>query len=99
MGSGMLLQMRLLLWLAILAIGPARALSADGPNSDGAPLRYEAPKYLTGSIYGVGANRNRLLFKFTRVATRTGSTLDVMRDYRDVEGKLVAREHLVYIGD
>jgi hypothetical protein len=61
-------------------------------------LRYEQPVQLTGSIYA-GADRAKLLFKFTRKATRTGSRLNVLREFSYPDGRLAAREWVVYDGD
>jgi hypothetical protein len=62
-------------------------------------LLYEEPKNLTGSIYAKGPEPGKLLFKFKRVATRSNSALDVMREYTTPEGHIAAREHVVYEGN
>jgi len=60
-------------------------------------LKYEEPKYLTGAIYA--RDGGRLLFNFKRVASRSGSTLHVQRNFTYPDGNLAAREHAVYKGD
>jgi hypothetical protein len=62
-------------------------------------LDYEEPKHLKGAIYAEGTATNALLFRFTRVATRSGAMLDVLRNYTYPDGKFAAREHLVYEGN
>ena len=62
-------------------------------------LRYEEPIYLTAAIYAQGAANQQPLFNFKRVATRSGSTLKVQRDFTYPDGKLAARERVVYEGD
>ena len=52
-------------------------------------MKYEEPKYLVGAIYAPGSEH--LLFKFKRVATRTGATLNVRRNFTYPDGKLAAR--------
>ena len=40
-----------------------------------------------------------MLFKFKRVATRSGSRVNVLREYTYPDGKPAARERIVYDGD
>jgi hypothetical protein len=94
---------RYLLWpcdpglsLALVA-GCAGVFAAEPPKPNGAELKYEEPKYLTGAIYASGSKQ--LLFKFKRTATRSGSTLTVLRDFTYPDGRLAARERVVYEGD
>ena len=66
-----------------LSLGAAlvpRIFCAESNVASG-ELRYEEPRNLTGAIYSAGAEPKRLLFKFQRVATRSGSVLNVLRDY------------------
>jgi hypothetical protein len=89
-------------WLALaFVIGlPGRlAFSAEAGKSSAPELRYEEPSHLTGSVFAREGGQDRLLFKFKRGATRSGSTLDVLRDYSYPDGALAAREHVVYEGD
>jgi len=53
--------------------------------------------FLQGSIYS--SDRKDLLFRFTRRATRTGSTVHVERDYLYPDGRLAVREQVSYEGD
>ncbi len=71
----------------------AMAASSLGPSASG----YEEPRFLTGSIYS--RDTKQLLFKFKRLAERSGSTLKVERDFTYPDGKLAARELVVYEGD
>jgi len=59
-------------------------------------LTYEEPKHLTASIYAKGPEPRKLLFHFKRVATRSGSKLDVVREYSYPDGSIAAKEHVVY---
>jgi len=52
---------------------------------------------LTGAIYA--RDTRQLLFKFKRIADRSGSTLKVQRDFTYPDGKLAAQERVVYEGD
>lgn len=64
-----------------------------------APFRYELPKSLTGTVYAANSNLKRVLFKFTREMTRTGDKVKVIGDYTTPDGKLAAREVMVYEKD
>jgi hypothetical protein len=75
------------------------ALSAETAIPDNPRLIYEEPTSLTGAIYAREARSEDLLFRFKRVATRSGSTLDVLREYTYPDGKPAAREHVVYEGN
>ncbi len=82
-----------------LALLPAQtsqtviAASSPGPRAS----EYEEPRVLTGSIYS--RDTKQLLFKFKRVAERSGASLKVERDFAYPRGKLAAREQVVYAGD
>ncbi|HWI56524.1 MAG TPA: hypothetical protein VNZ22_04820 [Bacillota bacterium] len=62
-------------------------------------LKYEEPTYLTAKIYAQGSHQTKLLYEFKRVATRSGATLKVQRDFTYPDGKLAARERVIYEGD
>jgi len=71
------------------------ALAADVPGAR--PLRYEVPVSLNANI--CDATGTNVLFKFKRTATRSGTNLNVLREYTAPDGKLAARETLTYHGD
>jgi hypothetical protein len=73
--------------------------AADTANPPAAPLKYEEPKLLTATIYAQDSGRQQVLFKFKRVATRSGSELSVLREYTYPDGRPAARERVVYNGD
>ncbi len=85
----------------LLIVGPEAnhrtVLGAEPPKTAGAALRYENPKHLAGAIYA--PRTKQLLFKFKRVANRSGTTLNVERDFTYPDGKLAAREHVLYEDD
>lgn len=64
---------------------------------DARPLKYEAPSPFTATIYD--ATATNVLFKFKRTATRSGTNLNVLREYVYPDGKLAARETVIYEGD
>lgn len=80
--------------LAFLCLAlPAGAESVP----DSPPLKYQAPASLTATIYDQGGSN--ILFRFKRTATRSGTNLNVLREYTRPDGQLVARETLTYHGD
>jgi hypothetical protein len=73
-------------------------LTAWAEDAPVAPrLKYEAPALLTASI--CDATGTNVLFKFNRTATRNGTNLNVLREFTAPDGKLAARETIVYSGD
>jgi len=89
-----------LCWLAVLLGAGADGLSVLGAEAFspvGGALIYEEPRYLAGAIYA--PDSNQLLFKFKRVASRSGSRLEVRRDFTYPDGKPAARERVIYEGD
>jgi hypothetical protein len=92
----------LLCWLAVSLVPGAedrKSLGMGLAQSPGIHLEYEAPRFLAGAIYGRGVESNKLLFRFEREATRSGDTLNVRRDYALPDGRLAARERVVYEGN
>lgn len=66
--------------------------ATDVPATD-----YLEPETLSGTVYADGT-LSRVLFTFRRTATRTGSTVRVLRDFNLPDGTLAARERIVYQG-
>ncbi|MBI2928831.1 MAG: hypothetical protein HYY24_24475 [Verrucomicrobia bacterium] len=88
--------------LLALWVGTEPLAGADSPQGPKAPantLDYGEPKLLTGTIYEPGSNPPKVLFKFRRTATRSGSTIRVLREYNDPDGTPAARERVVYEAD
>jgi hypothetical protein len=59
--------------------------------------KYAEPKSLAGTIYS--SDHKAVLFKFSRRLTGSGARLEALREYTYSDGKLAAREHVVYNGD
>ncbi len=72
---------------------------SEAAQPSDAPLAYEEPKFLAGAIYSSDIKQRQLLFNFKRTATRSGSTLKVEREYTYPDGRLAAKEHVVYEGN
>src|SRR5437016_2364446 len=74
------------------------ALAEDSGNQEHV-LNYEQPKMLTGTIYAKDSERRTPLFRFKRIATRSGSKLKVLREYTYPDGRPAVRECVFYHGD
>jgi len=61
------------------------------------PVDYLEPKAFTGKIYS-DASLKKVLFTFSRTATNSGSEIHVVREFNLPNGKLAAREKVVYDG-
>ena len=83
-------------WLVLSAVFLAQNASSTETNS---PSRYEQPKLRTATIYEAGSNQKRVLYKFTRTVTRSGSIVKVVREFNYPDGKIAARESVEYKGD
>lgn len=87
--------------VAILIGGWASQTTVSGQsaNTNGTPSKYEEPKLLIGTVYSKDSGQRQALFKFKRLATRSGSRVNVLREYTYPDGKPAARERFVYEGD
>jgi hypothetical protein len=85
-------QRRLLLVLLI-----ACGISVAANSQSSAIFKYEEPKSLAATIYSL--DRKTALFKFSRHLTRSGPNLEAIREYTYHDGKLAARERVLYNGD
>jgi len=74
----------------VIAFFSAPAICAAGSG-----INYLEPKTLTGTIYS-DASLKQVLFTFRRTATNSGSTINVLREFNLPNGKLAAREQVVY---
>jgi hypothetical protein len=79
--------------------GEDSCASAEATNAGGVFSAYEEPKLLTGAVYTSDPGNKKLLYKFTRATTRSGSTVRVQRDYTYPDGSPAAREVITYEGN
>lgn len=85
----------LTLWLCWTAVPLSRAVDTAASNT--APVYdYSEPKLLTGTLYAVGSDRKEVLFTFRRMATSSGSTVHVERQFLTTNGTVAAVEKVVY---
>lgn len=86
----------LVFFLALWA-GTGRFLcAAPDENRPPATVDYFEPADLTGTVYTKAVEPKEVLFTFRRSATRSGSTVRVLRDYARPDGTVAARERVVY---
>lgn len=76
-------------------IPSSRAADAASPTGSGV-YDYSEPKLLTGTLYAIGSNRKTVLFTFRRTATRSGSTVQVERQFLGTNGTVAAVEKVLY---
>ena len=101
--SALMRPRRIPLWAVaaclLLCGGGINCAAAEDFERGGAFSVYEKPKLLNGAVYASEDGSNKLLYKFTRSATRSGSTVRVQRDYTYPDGKPAAREVITYEGN
>lgn len=85
-------SIRAFAWTLFFALIFTNLLHAAGSRID-----YLEPKAFTGKIYS-DASLKQVLFTFRRTATNSGSEIHVVRDFNLPNGKLAAREQVVYDG-
>jgi hypothetical protein len=81
----------------LLLLAVALVTLHDSTSQAASPFQYEEPKLLTATIYSL--DRKTVLFKFSRRSTRTAGELEVTREYTYPDGKLAARERVLYKGN
>ena len=81
-------------WLILNAMLPTGLAVGDE-----APSRYAQPKLRAATLYQVNSNQKKVLYKFKRTVTQSGPVAKVVREFSYPDGKLAAREHIVYEGD
>lgn len=81
--------------LGLSVFATSRAADAVRPATS-EPFDYAEPKQFTGTLYELGSNQKKILFTFRRTATRSGSTVQVERQFISPDGSLAAVESAVY---
>ncbi len=80
-------------WLLLLFIA---GVSFNDPVRAADPkVDYLEPKTLTGTIYS-DASLKHVLFTLRRTATNSGSTIRVLREFDLPDGRVAARERVIY---
>lgn len=87
---------RRLLYLGLVIGLWQTASGLSGTDGTRTEPEFEAPQTLTAAIYERGTDRGKLLFRFKRQARRSGSRLNVIRDFTYPDGKLAVQEVVVY---
>jgi hypothetical protein len=85
-----------LLWVCLLLSNPFVLGAAPASGQPGEPS--PGQETLSASIYESTGNPPRVLFRFRRVATRSGATVNVLREFLYPDGKPAVREQVVYEG-
>jgi hypothetical protein len=80
-------------WLCAIPAGFA-ADTTNAPSSG--PYDFASPGLFTGTLYAIGSERKEVIFTFRRTATRSGSTVNVQRQFHGTNGSVIAEEDVVY---
>jgi len=81
------------LWIALAHTSLAGVITNALPAE---PFDFADPALLTGTVYETGSGHKKILFKFQRTATRTGSMVNVVRKFTLPDGTTAATETIVY---
>ena len=88
---------RAVLAAALLSVAAPGGLAADTHHEAAAEAYdYATPPLLTGTLYEIGSDRSNVLFTFRRTAVRSGSTVNVERQFIAPDGSVAAVEKAVY---
>ena len=80
-----------LLWLGSRLPAGAAEAAGSPPAFD-----YAAPGFMQGTLYEIGSERKKILFRFTRTATHSNNVVRVERRFVRPDGFLAATENAVY---
>jgi len=95
--AGIALAARGIVLWALSSNGLPAGLAADTVSPPASPVYdYAEPKLLTGILYAIGSDRKKVLFTFRRTATRSGSTVQVERQFLGANGTVAAVEKVLY---
>ena len=84
-------------WLALGWAHPRSGLAAEAGSPVASPVYdYANPTLLTGTLYAIGSDQKKVLFTFRRTATRSGSSVQVERQFLATNGTLAAVEKILY---
>jgi hypothetical protein len=84
---------------AVAAAGLCPAVPGADTATNSVDFRPRVTDSATATIYEKGSDQGAVLYKFKRQATRSGSTVNVLREYTYPDGKVALRERVVYAGD
>ncbi|HEV2695866.1 MAG TPA: hypothetical protein VG347_23455 [Verrucomicrobiae bacterium] len=80
--------------LCLIATGNCAAAPTNTQPPE--PFDFAAPALLTGTVYETGSDHKKVLFKFQRTATRSGSTVHAERKFTLPDGTIAATESITY---
>jgi hypothetical protein len=89
----MLSAVLMALWLSTT---PGKCADIATNTASTGAFDYAQPALLTGTVYETGSAHKKILFKFQRSATRSGSTVRVERKFILPDGSNAATENIVY---
>ena len=69
---------------------------AEGASDVSSTWDVAGPAKVTGTLYEIGSNRQKVLYHFVRTAQRLGSAVRVKRQFTTPDGKAAATESVFY---
>ena len=95
--AGLNLVARCMVLVALcLAAPPAGPAAGTAPPAVSESYDYAEPRLLTATLYETGSEQKKILYTFRRIATRSGSTVNVERQFLGPNGSVAAVEKIVY---
>ncbi len=83
-------------WLSVVPAGFAGDASHPAKS---AAYDYAKPELLTGTLYAIGSDRKTVLYTFRRIATHSGATVHVERQFYLTNGTLAAVDKVQYVSN
>jgi len=82
----------------VVFLGFSRTAGADATNQSPTTLTIDLadPAVMTGTFYEIGSNRQTVLFKYRRQATRDGNLIRVEQSFTLPDGSVACRENICY---
>lgn len=82
--------------LPILSVACLVSALGVATGAPAAPA-YDEPAVFTGTVYETASGTNQVLFTFKRHATRSNTTVHVVREFANPNGTLAARETMKFV--
>ncbi len=87
-------------WLILLALGRSVCPAGDTNQLPSTvTIDLATPAVMTGTLYEIGSNRQKVLYQFRRSAVRTGEVIRVEQVFSLPDGAVACRENIEYRND
>ena len=86
----------LILWALGWSVGAAAETNLPAPAMT---IDLATPSVMTGTLYEIGSNPQKILYKFRRAAVREGDRIQVEQTFTLPDGSVACRENIQYWND